>query len=40
MYAIRSYYDFTPEVRATLAARGIEWAEVTLYVGYGTFSLV
>ncbi|WP_035040487.1 tRNA preQ1(34) S-adenosylmethionine ribosyltransferase-isomerase QueA [Desulfovibrio sp. X2] len=31
---------FTPEVRADLAARGIEWAEVTLYVGYGTFSPV
>ncbi len=31
---------FTPEVRASLAARGIEWAEVTLYVGYGTFSPV
>lgn len=31
---------FTPEVRAALAARGVGWAEVTLYVGYGTFSPV
>jgi len=31
---------FTPEVRARLEARGFEWAEVTLYVGYGTFSPV
>jgi len=31
---------FTPEVRAGLAERGIRWAEVTLYVGYGTFSPV
>lgn len=31
---------FTPEVRAELAARGFDWAEVTLYVGYGTFSPV
>ncbi len=31
---------FTPEVRAGLAARGVKWAEVTLYVGYGTFSPV
>jgi len=31
---------FTPEVRAGLAERGIKWAEVTLYVGYGTFSPV
>jgi len=31
---------FTPEVRAALARRGIEWAEATLYVGYGTFSPV
>ncbi|BBD09390.1 tRNA preQ1(34) S-adenosylmethionine ribosyltransferase-isomerase QueA [Desulfovibrio ferrophilus] len=31
---------FTPEVRQSLAERGIEWAEVTLYVGYGTFSPV
>ncbi|MCJ2165160.1 MULTISPECIES: tRNA preQ1(34) S-adenosylmethionine ribosyltransferase-isomerase QueA [unclassified Pseudodesulfovibrio] len=31
---------FTPELRQRLADRGIEWAEVTLYVGYGTFSPV
>lgn len=31
---------FTPEVRAGLASRGFDWAEVTLYVGYGTFSPV
>ena len=31
---------FTPEVRARLAARGVEWAEVSLHVGYGTFSPV
>jgi len=31
---------FTPEVRAALALRGFRWAEVTLYVGYGTFSPV
>ncbi|MEF2146498.1 MAG: tRNA preQ1(34) S-adenosylmethionine ribosyltransferase-isomerase QueA [Desulfovibrionaceae bacterium] len=31
---------FTPEVRQRLADKGIEWAEVTLYVGYGTFSPV
>ena len=31
---------FTPEVRAELAKRGFNWAEVTLYVGYGTFSPV
>ncbi len=31
---------FTPEVRARLAAKGFKWAEVTLYVGYGTFSPV
>jgi S-adenosylmethionine:tRNA ribosyltransferase-isomerase len=31
---------FTPEVRAKLAEQGIRWAEVTLYVGYGTFSPV
>lgn len=31
---------FTPEMRAELAAAGFEWAEVTLYVGYGTFSPV
>ncbi|NJB67975.1 S-adenosylmethionine:tRNA ribosyltransferase-isomerase [Desulfobaculum xiamenense] len=31
---------FTPEVRERLAARGVEWEEVTLYVGYGTFSPV
>ena len=31
---------FTPELRAALLASGREWAEVTLYVGYGTFSPV
>ena len=31
---------FTPQVRAELAAKGFGWAEVTLYVGYGTFSPV
>ena len=31
---------FTPEVRAQLKAKGFGWAEVTLYVGYGTFSPV
>ena len=31
---------FTPELRSRLAERGVEWAEVTLYVGYGTFSPV
>lgn len=31
---------FTPEARAALAARGFGWAEVTLHVGYGTFSPV
>lgn len=29
---------FTQETLASLAARGVEKAEVTLYVGYGTFS--
>jgi len=31
---------FTPELQAALLASGREWAEVTLYVGYGTFSPV
>lgn len=31
---------FTPQLRADLARQGFEWAEVTLYVGYGTFSPV
>ena len=31
---------FTPELRADLAAAGFGWTEVTLYVGYGTFSPV
>ena len=31
---------FTPELRQALAASGRDWAEVTLYVGYGTFSPV
>ena len=29
---------FTEDLRQRLAARGFGWAEVTLYVGYGTFS--
>lgn len=31
---------FTPEVMASLAAKNIEWAEVTLHVGAGTFKPV
>lgn len=31
---------FTPELRAGVEASGRGWAEVTLYVGYGTFSPV
>jgi len=31
---------FTHELRQQLADKGFEWAEVTLYVGYGTFSPV
>jgi S-adenosylmethionine:tRNA ribosyltransferase-isomerase len=31
---------FSPELRQGLAAKGVEWAEVTLHVGYGTFSPV
>ena len=31
---------FTPGLRADLARSGRQWAEVTLYVGYGTFSPV
>jgi len=31
---------FTPELRQRLLAEGFGWAEVTLYVGYGTFSPV
>ncbi|MBU1228395.1 MAG: tRNA preQ1(34) S-adenosylmethionine ribosyltransferase-isomerase QueA [Proteobacteria bacterium] len=31
---------FTPVVRKALVERGFRWAEVTLYVGYGTFSPV
>lgn len=31
---------FTPEVRQALLDKGCSWAEVTLYVGYGTFSPV
>ncbi len=31
---------FTPELRSRLLARGHQWEEVTLYVGYGTFSPV
>lgn len=31
---------FTPAMRQTLAQRGFGWAEVTLHVGYGTFSPV
>ena len=31
---------FTPKLKEQLEKRGIEWREVTLYVGYGTFSPV
>ena len=31
---------FTAQLREELAARGFQWHEVTLYVGYGTFSPV
>ena len=31
---------FTHQVRTELQAKGFDWAEVTLYVGYGTFSPV
>ena len=31
---------FTPELRQSLAEQGFEWKEVTLHVGYGTFSPV
>lgn len=31
---------FTPELRARLIAQGHNWRELTLYVGYGTFSAV
>ncbi len=31
---------FTPQLRQQLMDRGFEWAEATLYVGYGTFSPV
>lgn len=31
---------FTQEIKETLKKRGFSWAEVTLYVGYGTFSPV
>ncbi len=31
---------FTEDMKNALAAHGCEWAEVTLYVGYGTFSPV
>lgn len=31
---------FTPELKQALAEAGFTWAEVTLYVGYGTFSPV
>ena len=31
---------FTPDLRQGLTERGFGWAEVTLYVGYGTFSPV
>ncbi|MDO5536146.1 MAG: tRNA preQ1(34) S-adenosylmethionine ribosyltransferase-isomerase QueA [Desulfovibrionaceae bacterium] len=31
---------FTPELRAQLDRRGYGWKEITLYVGYGTFSPV
>lgn len=31
---------FTPQIREDLLSHGFEWQEVTLYVGYGTFSPV
>ena len=31
---------FTPDMREHLLVRGFDWAEVTLHVGYGTFSPV
>lgn len=31
---------FTPEICAEMARRGVLWSEVTLHVGYGTFSPV
>ena len=31
---------FTEKMRGRLLSRGVEWAEVTLHVGYGTFSPV
>ncbi|NDY57197.1 tRNA preQ1(34) S-adenosylmethionine ribosyltransferase-isomerase QueA [Desulfovibrio sulfodismutans] len=31
---------FTPDMRHALKKRGFDWAEVTLHVGYGTFSPV
>lgn len=31
---------FTPELCGSLEAQGFSWAEITLYVGYGTFSPV
>ncbi|MCL1915477.1 MAG: tRNA preQ1(34) S-adenosylmethionine ribosyltransferase-isomerase QueA [Desulfovibrionaceae bacterium] len=31
---------FTPEIREALVRAGHDWAELTLYVGYGTFSPV
>ena len=31
---------FTPDLRARLLAQGHDWRELTLYVGYGTFSAV
>ena len=31
---------FTPELKSDLLENGFRWAEVTLYVGYGTFSPV
>lgn len=31
---------FTPEIKAELVEAGFDWAELTLFVGYGTFSPV
>ncbi len=31
---------FTPQLRESLQKQGFSWAEITLYVGYGTFSPV
>lgn len=37
---LRAGLHFTEKMRGRLLSRGVEWAEVTLHVGYGTFSPV